>query len=205
MSNDLVRGLIDALGPRAEKILGNPIGAQPDRTQQAIQFALPILFGALARNASDPGGAQALHQAIEEDHSALDLADVLGSVSAGGGDGKQILRHVLGARQSVAAEGISQASGLGRGQALQLLTMLAPLVLNYLSRRAQGAGMNPDGLGAVLGQQRERLAGSGTLGGQLMNAVLDRDHDGDVDFSDVLGAIGGLRNSGESPLGPRLQ
>jgi hypothetical protein len=205
MSNDLIRGLIDALGPRAEKILANPIGAQPDRTQQAIQAALPILFGALARNAAQPEGAQALHRAIEDDHSALDLADVLGSVSAGGGDGKAILRHVLGPRQSAAAEGVSQASGLGRGQALQLLTMLAPLVLNYLSRRAQGAGMNADGLGALLGQQHERLRGSGTLGGQLMSAVLDRDHDGDVDFSDILGTIGGLRSSGESPLGRRFQ
>jgi hypothetical protein len=205
MSNDLISGLLEALGPRAIPHLANPIGAQPDRTHLAVQAALPILIGALARNASQPDGADALHRAIERDHSALEPVDVLGSVSAGGGDGKGILRHVLGARQSAAAEGVSQASGLGRGQALQLLTMLAPLVLNFLAQRTRRGGMSPQGLGALLGQQQQGLAASGGLGGRLMSAVLDRDGDGDVDFSDIVGAAGRLRPSGESPLGSRLR
>jgi hypothetical protein len=204
MSNDLISSLLEALGPRAVPNLANPIGAQPDRTQLAIQAALPILVGALARNASEPEGAARLHRAIEEDHSALELPDVLGSVSAGGGDGKGILRHVLGARQSSAAEGVSQASGLGRGQALQLLTMLAPLVLNFLAQRTRRGGMSPQGLGALLGQQHQNLADSGGLGGRLMSAVLDRDGDGDVDFSDILGAAGRLGQSGETRLGNRF-
>ena len=200
MSNDLIHGLLDALGPRAVKNLANPIGAQPDRTGEAIQAALPILLGAMARNARDPDGAQSLHEAIARDHSSMELGDVLNSVMAGGGDGQAILRKVLGGRQSSAAEGVSQASGIGRGQALQLLAMLAPLVLNYLGRRAQGGGVSPAGLGAMLGQQHQQLAESGGIGGRLMSAVLDRDHDGDVDFSDILGAVGRMRGSGETPL-----
>jgi hypothetical protein len=204
MSNDLIRGLIDALGPRAMKNLSNPIGAEPELTENAVQAALPILLGALARNAQDPDGANALFSAIDTDHSALDVGDVLASVSAGGGDGQAILRHVLGARQSAAAQGVSQASGLNSGQALQLLKMLAPLVLSYLSRRARGGGMSPAGLGALLGQERQQIATQGGLGAQLMNAVLDRDHDGDVDFSDILGAAGALGRRGGNPLGSRL-
>ena len=204
MNNDLIGGLMEALGPRATKLLGNPIGAEPELAQGAVQAALPILLGALARNARDPDGAVALHQAIEEDHSQLDIQDVLGSVSAGGGDGEAILRHVLGPRQSAAAEGVSQFAGIGRGQALQLLKMLAPLVLTYLARRSRGGGMNPAGLGALLGQQQQQLATQGGLGGALMNAVLDRDHDGDVDFSDILGAAGTLGRGGGSSLGSRL-
>ena len=192
MRNDIIGDLLGALGPRAMHNLANPIGSEPDRTHAAVQAALPILLGALARNARDPDGAASLHQAIEEDHSALDITDVLASVSAGGGDGQAILRHVLGGRQSAAAEGISQASGLGRGQALQLLKMLAPLVLSYLAKRSQRAGMSAGGLGAMLGQEEQQLQSQGGLGGRLMGAVLDRDHDGDVDFSDILGAAGSL-------------
>ena len=202
MSNDLIGGLLESLGPRAMKNLADPIGSDPDRTHQAVQLALPILLGALARNTQDPDGAASLHSAIEQDHSQLDIGDVLGSVMAGGGDGQAILRHVLGGRQSSAAEGVSHASGLGRGQALQLLTMLAPLVLNYLGRRARGGGMNPSGLGALLGQQRQQLESQGGVGGRLMNAVLDRDGDGDVDFTDILGAAGTLGRGGGS-LGSR--
>jgi hypothetical protein len=204
MSNDLIGGLLESLGPRAMKNLANPIGSEPDQTAAAVQAALPILLGALARNAQDPDGAAALHQAIEQDHSQLDIADVLGSVSAGGGDGEAILRHVLGPRQSAAAEGVSQFAGIGRGQALQLLKMLAPLVLTYLARRSRGGGMNPAGLGALLGQQQQQLSAQGGLGGQLMNAVLDRDHDGDVDFSDILGAASALGRGRGPSLGSRL-
>lgn len=200
MSNDIIRGLLDALGPRAVPNLANPIGADHEKAQLAIQAALPILLGALARNASRTDGAQALHQAIEEDHSALDVTDVLNSVSAGGGDGQAILRHVLGGRQSSAAEGISQFAGINRGQALQLLKMLAPLVLSYLARRSRAQGMSADGLGAMLGQQRQQLETGGGVGGKLMNAVLDRDGDGDVDFSDILGTLGGRGAPGQSPL-----
>jgi hypothetical protein len=203
MSNDLIGGLLDALGPRAMKNLANPIGSEPDQVHAAVQAALPILLGALARNAQDPDGAVALHDAIEQDHSKLDIADVLGSVSAGGGDGEAILRHVLGSRQSAAAEGVSQFAGIGRGQALQLLKMLAPLVLSYLARRSRGGGMNPQGLGALLGQQSQQLEAQGGVGGRLMNAVLDRDGDGDVDFTDILGAAGSLGRGGGS-LGSRL-
>jgi hypothetical protein len=204
MNNDLIGGLLEALGPRAMKNLANPIGSEPDQTQAAVQAALPILLGALARNAQDPDGAIALHDAIEQDHSTLDLGDVLGSVSAGGGDGEAILRHVLGSRQSVAAEGVSQFAGIGRGQALQLLKMLAPLVLSYLAKRSRGGGMSPSGLGALLGQERQQIASQGGIGGQLMNAVLDRDNDGDVDFSDILGAAGALGRHGGPSIGSRL-
>ena len=203
MSNDLIGGLLEALGPRAMKNLANPIGSEPDQVHAAVQAALPILLGALARNAQDPDGAVALHDAIEQDHSKLDIADVLGSVSAGGGDGEAILRHVLGSRQSAAAEGVSQFAGIGRGQALQLLKMLAPLVLSYLARRSRGGGMSPQGLGALLGQQSQQLEAQGGVGGRLMNAVLDRDGDGDVDVTDILGAAGALGRGGGS-LGSRL-
>jgi hypothetical protein len=203
MSNDLIRGLIDALGPRAMKNLANPIGSEPNATEDAVQAALPILLGALARNANDTNGASDLLGAIERDHSQLELADVLGSVSAGGGDGQAILRHVLGARQSAAAEGVSRASGLGRGQALQLLTMLAPLVLNYLGKRARQRGMGAPDLGGMLGEQsRQAESGNGALGG-LVSAVLDRDRDGDVDFADIIGAAGALSRRGGPSLGSR--
>lgn len=203
MSNDIIRGLLDTLGPRAVPNLANPIGAEHDKAQLAIQAALPILLGALARNASRPEGAQELHRAIEQDHSALDVPNVLDSVSAGGGDGEAILRHVLGGRQSSAAEGVSQFAGINRGQALQLLKMLAPLVLSYLAKRSRAQGMSADGLGAMLGQQRQQLEADGGVGGKLMNAVLDRDGDGDVDFSDIVGALGGQRGSGDR-LGSRF-
>ena len=191
MSNDdLISQILGAVGPDAIQSISGQIGAPPQQTANAVQVALPMILGALGKNATQPGGADAIHSALQQ-HSGLDLGSVLGSVLGGGGDGAGILGHVLGGRQTNAASGISQASGLGQGQAMKLMMMLAPIVMAYLGNRSQQAGMTPQGLGGLLGQQHQQIAGGGGIGGTLMNAVLDKDGDGDVDFSDILAAASG--------------
>jgi hypothetical protein len=48
----------------------------------------------------------------------------------------------------------------------------------------------PQVLGEVLGQEERSITQQGGLAGGLLGAVLDRNHDGKVDFSDLLG-LGG--------------
>jgi len=61
-----------------------------------------------------------------------------------------------------------------------------------------GAGMaaSPQQLGDVLGQERQSIAQQGGVGGSLMGAVLDRDGDGDTDFSDLIGLAGSFLGGG---------
>jgi hypothetical protein len=40
----------------------------------------------------------------------------------------------------------------------------------------------------MLGRENVHIAQQGGVGSKLLSAVLDRDHDGDVDFSDLAGA-----------------
>ena len=83
------------------------------------------------------------------------------------------------------------------GKAGQLLKILAPIVMSYLAKRVQTNGMDATALGQTLGAERKNIQSQGGLGGTLMNAVLDRDGDGDVDLSDMLkmsaGLLGGRR------------
>ncbi len=196
MSNDdLISQILGAVGPSAIQSISGQIGAPPQQTANAVQVALPMILGALGKNAAQPGGADAIHSALQQ-HSGLDIGSVLGSVLGGGGDGAGILGHVLGGRQTNAANGVSQASGLGQGQAMQLMMMLAPIVMAYLGNRTQQGGLSAQGLGGLLGQQHQQIAGSGGIGSTLMNAVLDKDGDGDVDFSDILAAASGSGSSG---------
>ena len=136
--------------------MSRQIGLPESQTRNAIAAALPLLIGALGRNASQPQGAQSLLGALSRDHAGLDIGNVLGSVLGGGGQGAQILGHIFGQRQQVAAQGLGAATGLG-GDRVQF-------------RRCPGS--------------------------RLLSAVLDRDHDGDVDFSDLAGM-------GSSMLGSR--
>lgn len=190
-------------GPQLAQI-SQQLGLSESQTQGAVSAALPLLLGALGRNASQPDGAQALYGALQRDHAGLDIGGVLGSVLGGGGQGAQILGHIFGNRQEGAARGLGSATGLGSSQAGSLLRMLAPIVLAYLARRmfSQGNAASPHALGQVLGDEHQQIRQQGGLGGGLLGAVLDRDGDGDTDFSDLIGLAGsvmGQRPPGSQP------
>jgi len=58
-------------------------GLSQDQAQAAIAQTLPLMVGAMARNASTPDGAQSLHTALG-DHSGVDLGGLLGGLLGGG-------------------------------------------------------------------------------------------------------------------------
>jgi hypothetical protein len=194
-NHDLLTPILGALSPASLQTLAQQIGAPPQQTASAVGVALPVLLGALSRNASQPGGAQALHAALQRDHSGVDVGRALSGALGGGGAGAAILDHILGQRQGKAASTVSQASGLDPSQSTRLMAMLAPLVMAALGARTQQAGLDPRGLGGLLTQLGAQLSGTG-LGGALMNAVLDKDGDGDVDLSDLLVATQGGQAQG---------
>lgn len=172
--------------------LSSRLGSDKAATSKAIAAAVPLLLGALAKNAATPNGAQALHDAVTRDHdgSILDNPNAIDSAAATGqGDG--ILGHVLGDRRSVAEQGIASASGLDMSKVGPLLAMLAPLVMGALGRAQRGGNLGAGGLADALGTERDALgAGSpGVLG--AITRMLDRDNDGSV-IDDVGGLLGGL-------------
>lgn len=193
MSNSLTDDLLNQLQGAPLAQLGNQLGLSEAQTSNAVAAALPLLLGTLGRNASQPQGAEALFGALQRDHAGLDIGSVLGSVLGGGGQGAQILDHVFGNQQNNAAQGLGTATGLGGSQANSLLKLLAPIVLAYLARRMSSQGnATPQGLGQVLGQEQQQIRQQGGLGGGLLGAVLDRDGDGDADFSDLIGLAGSV-------------
>lgn len=218
MTTSLTQDLAAQLQGAPVRQMSQQLGLDPAQTQAAIGAALPLLLGALGRNASQPQGAEALFGALQKDHAgAGGLGEVLGAVLGGAQpegaqsrrtDGAGILDHIFGARQSRAEQAVGQATGVGQDKAGMLLRWLAPIVLSYLAKRmfdqrqpsfagdAQQAP-SPDVLGGILGEetrQVERQSG-GLLGG-VLGQVLDRDGDGDTDFSDLM-QVGGAILGGQ--------
>ncbi|MFC4639619.1 DUF937 domain-containing protein [Deinococcus hohokamensis] len=157
---------------RASQTVGAQLGTSPQQTEAAMEAALPLLLGALTRNAQTPEGASALDHALNRhDGQALDLF--------GQGqlpdpqDGQQILGHVFGNQQGAAANAVSRRAGIAPQMAMQVLMMLAPLVLNYLGRQRQGQGGmggtgGPGGfdIGSILGGLLGGMGSGGMMGGQ---------------------------------------
>ena len=183
------------------------------RTQAAgaISAALPLLMGALGKNASQPQGAEALFGALQKDHAGSGgIGDLLGMILGGAQsrqtDGAGMLGHMLGGRQGRAEQHLGEATGLGGDRAGQLMKILAPIVMAYLAKRmfsgnqsGAGAAMGMAGghptsqiLGSILGQEQQQMRQQGGIGGGLLGAVLDQDGDGQLGLGDLLKIGGGL-------------
>lgn len=188
--------LLDRLqGGDAPEKVASAVGTDPGKAQEAMGAALPVLMAALARNAKEPGGAEALHGALNRDHDGaiLDrLSDFLDRPDTDEGDG--ILRHALGNRREQVEEGIGKATGLDAGSASKLLSVLAPIAMGALGRKQREEGLDPGGLARTLeSTRREAEAEAPELG--MLGSLLDRDGDGSVgdELADLgMKVLGGL-------------
>lgn len=181
--SDLTQQVLSHLDASSINAIAAQLGVDPAQAEAAVQQAVPLVVGGLARNASTDAGAQALHNAVA-DHAGMDIGSVLGSVLGGGGGGGSILGHIFGSNQNQAAQGLGQASGLGTQNAGQLLAMLAPVIMSVLGNRTQSQGLGAGGLGGMLGQELQKLGQSGQ--GGLLASVLDQDGDGKLGLGDLL-------------------
>lgn len=190
--------------------ISQQLGLSPQNTGNAIQAALPILLGQMAKNASQPEGANALLGAVQRDHAGVNIGGLLSGMlgALGGGQPQQassggalsgglaILGHVFGGgngTQRAASPQVPSVGGLDGATSAKLLAMLAPMVMAALGRMTQGGQVNAGTIGNLLGGESQRIAQAppSALSG-LMGAVLDRDGDGKVDLGDVLKTAQGL-------------
>lgn len=188
----LVESLAGSLaGPLAGK-LARQIGLPEGMVKAGVAAGVPLLIGALAKNARKPEGRQALANAIDRDHQGGVVDDLDGYVERGGNadDGDGILRHTLGDRRGAAEEALAKGAGIDLGAAAKLLPMLAPLVMGALGKQKQEQGLDADGMADLLQTEQSKAVkqDAGGLGG--MAALLDRDGDGDI--MDDVGNLAGL-------------
>jgi len=191
--------------------ISQQLGVGKAQAAGAVSAALPLLIGALGKNASQPQGAEALFGALQKDHAgSADIGSLLGMVLGGGAatrqtDGAGMLGHILGGQQDRAEQHLGEATGLGGDRAGQLMKILAPIVMAYLAKRmfsgsdsdaatGMAGGRNPtaDVLGAILGREQQQARQQGGIGGGLLGAVLDQDGDGQLGLGDLLKIGGGL-------------
>ena len=195
----LVSELMAQLQGAPMQQMAQQLGADRQQIQTAVGAALPLLLGALGRNAAQPQGAADLMGALQRDHAAAmpqglgGLGDLLGAVlgGAGGaaspaGQGAAILGHILGGSQQQAQDSLGQATGLGGQTAGQLLSMLAPIVMAFLAQRVQAGNMHAGSLGQSLEPERAQAQNAGGLGGGLLGSLLDQDGDGKLGASDLF-------------------
>ncbi|HLO00980.1 MAG TPA: DUF937 domain-containing protein [Pyrinomonadaceae bacterium] len=166
------------------------LGISESTAQTAVQLAVPLIVSALARNASQPQGAQDLHQAVTSDHDGSifnQLTSYLGNPQAANGSG--ILGHVLGGQRPAVESNLAQATGLDQNSAGSLLEMVAPLVMGAVGREQRQNGFDAGGLSQFLAQQQAQATDPDLRG--TLSSLLDSNRDGSVtdDLSRIAGSF----------------
>lgn len=201
-------GLMDLLGsPMGKQLItgvASQTGNSTDQTGSVLTMALPLLMGAMKKNASTPEGAQGLMSALSNKHDGGILND-LGGLFGGGvdqsvkDDGAGILGHVLGGKQAQVENALSKKSGMDTSSIATILQVAAPILMGMIGQKKQQQNVSDaSGLQSMLG---------GMMGGgqqadkqqSLIESFLDSDGDGSI-LDDVAslalggkkGGIGGL-------------
>jgi hypothetical protein len=176
MNNDLLKTLSKHFDQNAIETLGQQIGAPREQTHSAINAALPVLVGMLARNNQSESGHQALARAVEKDHDGSILEQLGGFLSQGNtGMGEKILGHVFGSSRAPAETGLAEQTGLQSDQIGKMMALLAPVVMGALGQQARASsGSTAGSIGDLLqGSMGDLLKGSGgQAGGNVLGQIL---------------------------------
>ena len=169
--------VMDQLGSGGLGALGGMLGLGEKETEGAVGTAVNVLTGAMANNAADKGGAQALDSALDKDHDGSIFENVtgfLGDFMSGPGAG--ILGHVLGSQQPQVENGIAEKTGLSLDKVAPLLMAVAPLVMGALGKMKKDQGMNAEQVATTLRTERQQAEAK----------------DDDNVLGSILGMLGGL-------------
>ncbi|HCC95199.1 MAG TPA: hypothetical protein DEQ26_12910 [Flavobacteriaceae bacterium] len=185
-------------GAMGQQIVGSAakqLGINESQAQTAVAAAVPFLLSALNKNAQG-GDAEGISNALNQ-HDGSILDNLSGFLGQGGNqqDGLGILGHVLGNKQQNVESAISQQSGLNTAQVTQILALVAPIVMGYLGKQKQSAGLDSNGivglLGGLVGGSTTQTNQSGVnLGG--FEKLLDQDGDGQLGIGDAMSLLGGF-------------
>lgn len=168
--------------------LSRKLGQDPRTTSEAVDSALPMLIGALGRNAAKDG-AEGLNRALDKKHDGGVLDDIAGFIDQDDNlDGNGILDHVFGGSGGLAARVLGAKSGLDQNEATALMATLAPMVLGALGRAKRQHGLDDNAVRQLLAVEERGIDKHSPGFMKLIGGVLDANGDGDTDANDLIRA-----------------
>ena len=191
MSNivDMFSGLLGTNIDQIQNSLGNN---DKKGILSAASVAVPAMLEALNKNTNTKEGAQSLANALDKDHDGSRLNDITSMISNYKGEnGAAILNHMFGDKKENVINSVSKSSGLDMNSTSNLMSMLAPFILEFLGKNKKEQNLDADGISNLTSMASNLLGGSnGDLMGMLTN-FLDADKDGNI-VDDAMDLLGGL-------------
>ena len=159
---NIVSLIMQYLGPVIVNKLASSLGINQSIEQKIIAAALPAILGGLMNRAAQPGGAQALAEAVGQTDGGLlgKLGDMIGGQQQGkiAEQGMGALGSLLGAGGiSSLASAVGKFGGVNETVSKGLLGMMAPAVLGTLGQQQKAASLDAGGLAKMLLGQKDNI------------------------------------------------
>lgn len=178
--------------------IAEKLGVSPVQAEKAAHGALPSLMTELAnksKSASATNNEHGFLSLLDKNKDGSVMDDIMALVAKGGpnsGDVTSLVSNILGGKSDKVVSELSKTSGINPAQAGGLLSMIAPLIMQTLSKTKAEGGLDLEGMSSLLdtqkGKAQEKAKASG-MGGLL--DMLDADKDGSV-MDDAMGLLGKL-------------
>jgi hypothetical protein len=177
--NALTQMITQQLAGGAVRTISQRLGISETAANTAVQIAVPLILSALARNASEPQGAESLHEAISKDHDGSILNNLMGYLgNPESANGAGILGHVFGSQQPTLENNLAQATGMDQSSAGGVLETLAPIVMGALGKEQQEKGLDASDLSNLLGSQQQQAETTAPDLMGMLGSMLDQNQDG---------------------------
>ena len=177
--NAITQIITQQLGGSAARTIAQRFGVSETTANAAVQIGVPLILAALARNATQPQGAESLHQAVSKDHDGSIFDNLSGYLqNPQSANGAGILGHVFGNQQPAIQSNLAQAMGVDQSSAGGLLETLAPLVMGSLGRVQQQNGLDASGLSNLLNNQQQEAQANAPDAMSMLSSMLDQNKDG---------------------------
>ena len=177
--NALTQVITQQLAGGAVSTIAQRFGISETTANTAVQMAVPLILSALARNASQPGGAESLHEAINNDHDGSIFDNLMGYLeNPQSANGAGILGHVFGGQRPAIENNLAQATGMDPNAAGGLLETVAPMVMGAVGQAQQQEDLDASGLSNLLATQQQQAQSNAPDVMGMLGSMLDQNKDG---------------------------
>jgi len=164
----LISEITQHFTPEVVRSARSMTGESESSTAKALQVAAPTVLSGIANMASSPGGANDLTSMIREGGYA-GLTENPMSLFRGGSAssylasaGQRHLGRIFGGNASSITDLVAKSGGVSASSAGKLLSLITPLTLGVLGRRASSQGSS--GVSELLSQQRDEISAAAPAG-----------------------------------------
>jgi len=171
MSDSMFGSLLNSLDKGTVGQVAQALGQPEQSVARGMETSIASLLGGLASKSEDTGALRRILDTVSGTSEPISWSQLASGITDPNSSimsmGRRILPALFGSSEKTVTGALGRESGLPSGAISTLLTMVAPVVMSFISKRVRDSGMTMSSLGALL--QRE----SATIRSALPSGLTD--------------------------------